>query len=194
MWRETRQRCTGNIALRDQQFSHMCLYTGNTWLFTGSVRWWNALDVWLWSPVTTFLIPEFLITGRHSQDKSNTDDGERNGVFAFPLSHVFLARSRQQVASQLWLNESPDLRNYLLYYLQYWRLMCFLFIFRSYIKLLISQMLMKCADVCMYCCFADWTSGSNSLMLLGLFVEGFNLAFLHPLPFPEHSSIAAHLY
>lgn len=53
----------GNAArattVRAQQNSHMCLNTGSTWLFTGSVWWRNAVYVCIWSLMTTF--PDFWV-------------------------------------------------------------------------------------------------------------------------------------
>lgn len=47
MWRETRQCDTGNNCLQGRKWSHTCPNTGNTWLFTGSVWWRNAVYIWI---------------------------------------------------------------------------------------------------------------------------------------------------
>lgn len=163
---------TRATTVRGQRYSRTCFNTGSTWLFTGSVWWRNAVYVWIQSLMTTF--PDSWVFNNRGDipQISVTQMMESLNFlwarFSFQILVRLYCRNCQQVASQLWLNESTDLRKDFLHYLLYSQFMCFLFIIRFYIKLLISEMLMKCADVCLYCCFDDWMNSGSPLVLLFL--------------------------
>lgn len=53
-WSRTWLHNMDNNCLRGQQYSHMCLNTGNTWLFTGCAWWSHVLYIWIRSLMTTF--------------------------------------------------------------------------------------------------------------------------------------------
>lgn len=90
------------------------------------------------------------------------NDGK--GIHSFPLSHILSGcRNCQQVSSQLCLNSSSQ--RDLLYYLLYSQWMCL-----SALLFKAAEMLIKCADVCLYCCSDDQMDTGRLLMLLYLYV------------------------